>query len=298
MLRAVPRLLTGRQTLRALDEAGVDVGLVAGRDEHHLGVGDLDDVAAAEDGVGAALQHHVVQADAIAAVDADVPGGRLLAVVEDLRVQPGHELAGAQVDVDLGQRAGRDGDGARLLVQLLLAVRGTPDVDVERLDVVGPVPSRDLGVRADAPVLRLRVGVLARHVDLLAGDVQAGDDRVDEVLVGLQLVIGRRVVRLVRGGGLGRLDLTGRRGRTTMLDLGIPRASAKRIIRSTTRKDHTDLALLGRGPAGRRVRRLRVGRLLQLAVLAARATSARRRHVVFDVEVGGGGGGFVIPLSR
>lgn len=150
----------------------MDVGLVAGRDEHHLGVGDLDDVAAGDDGVRAALQHHIVQPDPIAAVDADMPGRRLFTIVEDLRVQAGHELAGAQVDMHLGQRAGCDGDGARLLVQLLLAVWRAPDVHVQRLHVVGPVPPGDLRVRADALLaLRLRVRVLPGYVDLLAGDV-------------------------------------------------------------------------------------------------------------------------------
>ncbi|PLB40781.1 uncharacterized protein BDW47DRAFT_82264 [Aspergillus candidus] len=166
-------LLPVGQPLCALDKAGVDGGLVAGGDEHHLSIGDLDDVAAGEDGVGAALEDAVVDADAVATVDADMPRGCVLAVVKDLGVEARHELARTQVDIDLGERARGDGDGTGLLVELLLAVGFAADVDMEGLDVIGPVAAGDFGVGTDALlVFGLGVGVVAQHADLFAGDIE------------------------------------------------------------------------------------------------------------------------------
>lgn len=161
-MRGWVRFLATCDALRTLDEAGVDIGVVAGRDKHHLTVGDLDDVAAMEDGIGPSFQDHVVQTDAVATIDPDVPSGRLFAIIKDLCMQSRHKLARAQVYMHLRQCPGRDSHGAGLFRRPLFAIGFATNVDMKCLDVVGPVSTRDLRIRLNTLfVLGLGVGVVA-----------------------------------------------------------------------------------------------------------------------------------------
>lgn len=117
----------------------------------------------------------------------------------------------------LRQRARRNRHGTRLLVQLLLAIGLAPDVDMQRLDVVGPVAAGDLGVRANGAllVLGLGVGVVAQDAYfIVAGAAEVGDDQVDQVVVVVTVlagvvVLGRRVLVIIAGGRFGGFGFDG-----------------------------------------------------------------------------------------
>ena len=190
----------------------MDIGLVSRRDEHHLGIGDLDDVAAGDNRIGPALQNDVVQPNPIASIDADVPGRGLPAVIENLRVQTRDKLAWTQINMDVGEGPCCDRNGTGLLVQLRFAIRFAPDIDMQCFDIIGPVAAGDFCICADTlRVLRLLVRVVPSHAHFFPGDVQAGYDQVHQVLVGGQFIFGGRVVGLI--GGFLRFGGTGRRRR-------------------------------------------------------------------------------------
>jgi hypothetical protein len=74
--------------------------------------------------------------------------------------------------MDIGERTGSNGNGTGLLGRSLLTIRFTTDIDMQRLDVIGPVAAGDLGICLNTLlVLGLGVGMVARDAQFLARGV-------------------------------------------------------------------------------------------------------------------------------
>lgn len=153
-----------------------------------------------KNGIGTALENRIIQTDAVTAVDADMPGRRLFTIIKDLRMQAGHELAGAQINMYIGECTGSNGDGTGLLGRSLLTIRFATDIDMQRFDIVSPVAAGDLGICLDTLlVLGLGVGMVARDAQFFARGVEIRNDEVDNILVCGLIMFTCRVLGFVGG---------------------------------------------------------------------------------------------------